>query len=189
MGEFTTYFQLGLYHILDLSGYDHMLFLVALTATYSFHQWREMLVLVTAFTLGHCLTLILAGKGWISLDRDLVEILIALSITATAAINLIWRSSLSVNRLRYSVALFFGLIHGMGFSGFLKALLGGDAVLWRPLLFFNIGVEMGQVAIVGLLFLLNIFVVQWLSVRQEKWSTFLSLLALIWSTYMIIERI
>lgn len=187
MSELTTYFKLGYTHILDLAGYDHMLFLVALMAAYTFKQGRGLLVLITAFTIGHCMTLIVAGKGWFSVDSGLVEICIAVSIALTALFNLV---NIKTERptLRYMVALFFGLIHGLGFSGFLRALIGQEEVLWRPLLYFNLGVEFGQIVFVCLVLIINYLFVRYGGLKQRFWTIFMSLVALAWSLWMIFER-
>ncbi|MDX1683822.1 MAG: HupE/UreJ family protein [Saprospiraceae bacterium] len=187
MSEFWTYFQLGYDHILDMAGYDHMLFLVALVASYAYYHYKEILILVTAFTVGHCITLILAGKGWIDLDARVIEIGIATTIALTAGINLLARTGSRI--YRYFITLIFGLIHGLGFSGFIRALIGRDEVLWRPLLYFNLGVEIGQILFVAILIVINYMAIRWLRVKLVWWTHMLSLIALVWSINMILERV
>lgn len=130
MGEFQLYFVLGKDHILDYAnGYDHILFVVALCAIYLARDWKKILVLVTAFTIGHSVTLALATLNVISIDSKLVEFLIPLTIFITAFGNLFRREeSYSVKPIQtnYLLALCFGLIHGMGFSNYLKAILGKE---------------------------------------------------------------
>lgn len=193
---FTTYFQLGFEHITDVNGYDHILFLIALCAAYRYVDWKNILVLVTAFTVGHSLTLALAVLNIIPVNGAWIEFLIPLTIFITAVANLYhgWKDpSLTLPILGrglgggWSLALGFGLIHGMGFSNFLRSLLG-DELLW-PLFSFNLGLEMGQLIIVSV-----IFGLQWAAVRFAGWSLRwwnigLSLLAAIVSLYLMVERL
>lgn len=155
--SFSTYFELGLRHIADFEGYDHMLFLLALVCLYQLYDALKVLILVTAFTLGHSLTLFLATVDVIRINEDLVEFLIPVTILITAVLNIARarqraRGSMA---LHYSLAAFFGLIHGMGFSNHLRMLLSGEGELFVPLLAFNLGIEVGQIAIVVAIFLLH----------------------------------
>lgn len=156
MSEFSLYFGLGKEHILDyLNGYDHILFVLALCAVYSVHDWKKILILVTAFTIGHSITLALATLEIISVKGELIEFFIPLTIFITAAGNL-FRTEKSVDKsnvqLNYVFALFFGLIHGLGFSNFLRSLLGKDHGIVSQLLAFNLGLELGQIIVVALFF-------------------------------------
>jgi hypothetical protein len=168
METFFTYIQLGLDHILNTKGYDHILFIVALTILYSLKEWKSLLVLITAFTIGHSTTLAFTVLDLINFDNDKIESLIILSISITAFLNII-RNGKTPNskgmKLYYLIALLFGFIHGMGFASYLKAILGISGNLLSPLLGFNIGLELGQITIVSILliilFLLNkIFKIQ-----------------------------
>jgi len=202
---FPTYFQLGFEHITDVNGYDHILFLIALCAAYRFTDWKSILVLVTAFTVGHSLTLALAVLNIITVNSDWVEFLIPLTIFITAGTNLYrgWKDpSQTPPRLRpegnppllgrglggdWLLALGFGLIHGMGFSNFLRSLLGEELLL--PLFSFNVGLEVGQLIIVVL-----IFGLQWASVRFMKlqlrwWNLLLSLIAAGVAVFLMAERL
>ena len=125
MNSFLVYLELGVTHILDVQGYDHMLFLLALTAIFSYNQWKELVILITAFTVGHTLTLIMAGRNIIGLSSDLVEILIAVTILITALSNFLPDSKFR-SKWQYLMALGFGFINGMGFSGFIRAMLGRE---------------------------------------------------------------
>ena len=124
MGSFGFYVELGFKHITDFAGYDHMLFLVALCAIYRIQQWKSILVLVTAFTIGHCITLVLSSLDIFTIPSRIIEFLIPVTIFLTAINNIIGSNRLE-GRLRmqknYLMALFFGLIHGMGFSNYFKA--------------------------------------------------------------------
>lgn len=178
MGEFGLYFGLGKDHILDYrNGYDHILFVVALCAIYALRDWRRVLILVTAFTVGHSITLALATFRVISVRSDLVEFLIPLTIFLTAGGNILKREDHLHERkiqFNYVLALFFGLIHGMGFSNYLREILGKSANITVPLLAFNIGLEFGQIVIV-LLFLMSCFIfVDLFGVSRRDWRLIVS---------------
>lgn len=162
MSEFELYFTLGFEHISDLGGYDHILFVIALAAVYSIQQWKHMLVLVTAFTIGHSITLALATTGFLVLPERLIETLIPITIAITAILNVFERFSRDPDkrvkqdwRFKYGLALFFGLIHGMGFSYYLRALLGGEENVVWPLFSFNVELEMDQLVILVITLMLS----------------------------------
>ena len=188
MSEFWVYFELGITHILDWRGYDHMLFLLALIANLSVTAWRKITMLITAFTLGHCLTLILSARGWFSADAALVEVLIAFSIVVTAILNLL-PTKMRDLRIHYLITLGFGLIHGLGFSGYLRALLQSDEALWRPLLYFNLGVEVGQIAFVLVILALNYLFLRLFKVPMKYWTVAISLIALFASVAILVDRL
>jgi ABC-type antimicrobial peptide transport system permease subunit len=155
MTEFEAYLRLGFSHITDLNGYDHILFIVALCVVYHFREWKKVLILVTAFTVGHSITLALATLNIVRFRSDVIEFLIPVTIVLTAFGNLFNNPKTAgrladekAPKLRYIMALLFGLIHGLGFSNYLRSLLGREASLFQPLLAFNIGLEIGQLAIV-----------------------------------------
>ena len=127
MSEFALYFDLGKEHILDTNGYDHILFVIALCIVYSLHEWKKVLILVTAFTLGHSVTLALSTLEIITVKAELIEFLIPVTIFITAASNIAGKANTPTDgsmKLNYAYAAFFGLIHGMGFSNYLRAILG-----------------------------------------------------------------
>ena len=144
----STYFQLGFTHILDLAGYDHMLFLLLLISGIKLNQRKELLGLITAFTLGHSITLALVTLYKPLIPSNLVEFLIPITILITGLQNLLSKSS--TLKWKVSLTLFFGLIHGMGFASYLTALMPHNSSVWQPLLFFNLGVEAGQIVFAGL---------------------------------------
>ena len=182
---FGTYLQLGFEHISDLAGYDHILFIVALCAIYRLKEWRRVAILVTAFTIGHSVTLVLAALDVVTFPARWIEFLIPVTIILTALYNVLFtgregeqtetaeRRSI---RLNYLFALLFGLIHGMGFSNFFRASLfpGEESLLVRQLLAFNIGVELGQLMIVGIVLLLAFVVIEIGKARQREWNLFVS---------------
>ena len=177
MSEFRLYYGLGLDHILDVNGYDHILFVVVLCALYQSTDWRKVLILITAFTIGHSITLALATMRIITVNADLIEFLIPVTILFTAVSNLftkedriaegkIWRN--------YMYAGFFGLIHGLGFSNYLRALLGKDEAIILQLFAFNVGLEVGQIIIVGLFLAISFIFVGLGGVTRRDWKTIIS---------------
>lgn len=190
---FPTYFQLGLDHITDVNGYDHILFLLALCAAYRFSDWKSILILVTAFTMGHSLTLGLAVLNIIPVNGAWVEFLIPLTIFLTAGKNIFFAFRGGMQRLEtssiasYALALGFGLIHGMGFSNFLRSLLGDELLL--PLFAFNVGLEAGQLIIVTLIFAVQWAVMRVPAVRLKGWNIALSLLSAGVSMMLLAERV
>ncbi len=165
---FTTYFQLGLEHILDPKAYDHILFVLALTIIYPFKDWKRVLILITAFTIGHSLTLALSVFKLVQVNSDLIEFLIPVTIIITALNNIFTYEKKDRNhKLNYILALIFGFIHGLGFSNYLSALLGREESLLGPLFSFNVGVEVGQVFIVLITVLLSYVFVHILKLPQR----------------------
>lgn len=155
--QFRRYLTQGVWHI--WIGFDHILFLLSLLlpavlvragnrwqgAGRFRDAWIEVLWVVTSFTAAHSITLSLAALGWLALPSRLVESAIALSVMLAAANNL-WPV---VEQRRWMVAFCFGLIHGFGFASVLAELgLPADALL-LSLVGFNLGVEVGQIAIVA----------------------------------------
>ncbi|MBA4853898.1 HupE/UreJ family protein [Emticicia sp. BO119] len=180
MTEFFIFLKLGYQHITDINGYDHILFVVALCAIYRITDWKKILVLVTAFTIGHSITLALAALNIIDYSTDLIEFLIPVTIIFTCITNLFHKSSDSIldkesfSPVRYILALGFGLIHGMGFSNYLRSLLGRDENIIPQLLAFNIGLEFGQVLIVSIAMMLSFLVLSGFQVRKHTWNLILS---------------
>lgn len=191
MSLFELYFKLGLQHIADLKGYDHILFILILCAVYSFKEWRRVLILVTAFTIGHSLTLALATLDLIRVDGEMIEFLIPLTIFITALANVLIKNqkvSSFHHYLKYSAALFFGLIHGLGFSNYLRSLLGSEKGLLLPLFSFNIGIEVGQVLIVSVIMLLTFLLVDLLKFPRRDWHILLSGAGMGISLILMFER-
>lgn len=179
MSEFALYFVLGREHILDYAnGYDHILFVLALCAVYLIGDWRKILVLVTAFTIGHSITLALATLGMISFNIDLIEFLIPVTILITAISNL-FRKEAAIEsgkkiQFNYFLALTFGLIHGMGFSNYLKAILGKNESIVKQLLAFNLGLEFGQLIIVTIFMGITFVFVGLVRVPRRDWKMIIS---------------
>lgn len=191
MSLFELYFKLGLQHIADLKGYDHILFILTLCAVYSLKEWKRILILITAFTIGHSLTLALATLDLIRVNGDLIEFLIPLTIFVTALANVLSRQqsvTSTLHYIKYSAALFFGLIHGLGFSNYLRSLLGSEKGLVLPLFSFNVGIEAGQILIVAVIMLLTKVVVDLLHCPRREWHLLLSGAGLGISLVLMIER-
>ena len=187
---FSVYLELGFDHISDLKGYDHILFIIALCAVFSVSDWKKILILVTAFTIGHSITLALSALHIINVSPYLIELLIPVTILLTAVQNF-WFKPDQHRRwnLNYFLVLFFGFIHGMGFSNFFRSLLGQEADIVLPLLAFNIGVELGQLCIVICIMIADFLVVKLGKVRQQYWNYTVSMVAIVLSVMMIIERV
>jgi len=169
------YLELGMEHIADLHGYDHILFVTMLCAVYTFKDWKRVLILVTAFTIGHSLTLALASLDIIKVSADLVEFLIPVTIFVTAIGNMVVVKPGNVSaKVNYAMALFFGLIHGLGFSNFLRSLLGAHDSIAIPLLAFNIGVELGQILIVLCILTLTFLLLKVFKVKHRDWILILA---------------
>ena len=167
---FRLYLELGIEHIADLQGYDHILFVMMLCAVYTFKEWKQVLILVTAFTIGHSLTLALATLNIIRVSTAWVEFLIPATIFITALGNMFSnKPDKASTRIKYTLALFFGLIHGLGFSNYLRGLLGTHDSILLPLLAFNIGVELGQILIVLCILILNALMLHLFRVKQREW--------------------
>ena len=201
--EFATYFRLGVGHIADLKGYDHILFIVALTAGYARVDWRRLLWLVTAFTAGHSLTLALATMRLVRVHAPTIELLIAATIVATAVYSMVAyrRAGRAVRAdggrayppggsgVPYAMAGIFGLIHGLGFSSFLRAVLGGEESIVVPLLAFNVGLEIGQLVIVAGVLVLGTLVCDVAGLSRRRWVTALSAVIAIAGVRMLVERL
>ncbi len=189
MGDFALYFRLGLEHITDWAAYDHMLFLVALIAGYSWFRWRAIALIVTAFTIGHSITLALSVLGILQFPSNMIEFAIPLTIFLTAAYTLISLRSTGTGNLaiHYPMGVIFGFIHGMGFSNYLRSLLGKEeSILW-PLLSFNLGLEAGQLLFVALLLFLSTLIVKYSPLRFKDWATVLSLISMLLSLYLMYQ--
>ncbi|MBT1704361.1 HupE/UreJ family protein [Chryseosolibacter indicus] len=178
MSQFRLYFDLGRDHILDYAnGYDHILFVIALCALYQLKDWKQVLILVTAFTLGHSITLALSTLDIITVRAELIEFLIPVTIFITAASNL-FKSEDAISgrafQLNYFYAGVFGLIHGLGFSNYLKSILGRDRSIVSQLFAFNLGLEFGQIIIVVLLLVTCFILVNLLGVSRRDWKMVIS---------------
>lgn len=178
MSEFNLYFGLGKDHILDYAnGYDHILFVIALCALYIGRDWKRVLILVTAFTIGHSITLALSTLRIVNVKAELIEFLIPLTIFITAVSNLFKDENTIGSKpmqMNYFYAAFFGLIHGLGFSNYLRSILGKDKNIITQLLAFNVGLEVGQIIIVVLFMSVCFILVDLFGVNRRDWKMVIS---------------
>ena len=175
MSDFGFYFSLGWEHIINWGALDHQLFILSLAAIYLLRDWRQVLILVTAFTIGHSLTLALTVFNIIHFPSNWIEFLIPCTIIVTAISNLFQQnfSSKSI-RINYFLALFFGLIHGMGFANKLRYILAEDQNIGWSLFGFNVGLEAGQITVVIVILAISFLFVQVLKIDRVKWVIFTS---------------
>jgi len=178
MSEFWIYFQIGLKHVLDINAYDHVLFLIALTIPYAFKDWKRILLLVTVFTVGHTLALLLSVFGIIAVKANIVEFLIPITILITAVFHLFTAGKASKNEsinLIFFVTLFFGIIHGLGFSNYFKTILGGTASSKLvPLLEFALGIEVAQLIVVFVVLIVSYIVQTVFRFSKRDWALVMS---------------
>ena len=180
MNDAQLFFGLGWHHIISINALDHILFVTALAAIYIFKDWRKVLVLVTAFTIGHSLTLALSVYDVIRVNDKLVELLIPVTILITGIFNLFQKDFTPKSlQLNYFFALFFGLIHGMGFANSIRFMLAQDESIGVPLLSFNVGLEVGQIVIVFIILLLSYLFISILKAPRKVWVYLLSSVAII----------
>lgn len=194
MGVVQLYLELGLKHILDIEGYDHMLFLLALCIPYVWKDWKRVVILATAFTLGHSITLALASADVVRFPTIWIEFFIPITIIIAALYDLLRKKEQGIG-FHYFLAFVFGLIHGMGFSNFLRSAMmpGEESQFLYELLGFNIGIEIGQVFVVILVLLLFTGIRKVLKSLVPKHETIhqkiFSVLIILWAAYMAFERI
>ena len=191
---FAQYFNLGFDHILNKEALDHILFILVLCALYKAQDWKKLLYLVTAFTIGHSITLALTALDIITVSSSIVEFLVPVTIFLTAVFNL-WiiyarRQSMNHVNYQYLMGLFFGFIHGMAFSSILKASLfpGEESKIVIQLLAFNIGVEIGQIILVFCFLLLSWVIIDVLKIKHLLWKLVLSIIPLVYAFYLAFQN-
>ena len=190
MGDFGFYFGLGWEHIISVDALDHQLFIAALAALYLLSDWKQVLILVTAFTIGHSLTLALSVLDIIRFPGNWVEFLIPVTIVITAFSNLFQKKFTNRStRINYFLALIFGLIHGMGFANTLRVMLARDQNLGWSLFGFNVGLEVGQIVVVIALLLIAQLVVTLARVERRNWVIFLSSAVFALAFKIALERV
>ncbi len=190
MGDFGLYFGLGWEHIISPDALDHQLFIAALGAIYLLRDWKQVLVLVTAFTIGHSLTLALSVLDIVRFPSRWVEFLIPVTILITATSNLFQKKFTPRSiRINYFLALFFGLIHGMGFANTIRYMMARDQNLGWSLFGFNVGLEAGQIVVVLFILALAYLVVNILKANRREWVIFLSAAVFSLALKMTIERV
>ena len=191
LSQFKLFLSIGFDHIMDIRGYDHILFIIVLCTVYLVQDWKRILVLVTAFTIGHSVTLALATLKIVYINTHLVEFLIPITILVTAISNLFigegsgYRKGKNWN---YFLAIFFGLFHGLGFSSYLRSLMGQDDSIITQLLAFNIGLELGQIVIVLIYMLIAFIFTSIFSINKRTWNLVISSVIAGMSISLIMEN-
>ena len=187
MNDFAFYLDLGWKHIISTHALDHQLFIAVLAAIYLVPNWKQLLILVTAFTIGHSLTLVLSTFNIIQLSNKWVEFLIPLTIVITSLVNFFRKNYQSGSfKLQYFLALVFGLVHGLGFANTIRFMLAENQKILLPLLSFNLGLEAGQVLVVAIILLMSYIFVNMLALNQKLWVWLISSIAFFWSVYLCI---
>ncbi|AHF16805.1 HupE/UreJ family protein [Niabella soli] len=189
MNSFIFYFAEGWKHIISWDALDHQLFIVALAIIYTFRDWKKVLVLVTAFTIGHSVTLALSVFDIIRVPSAWIEFLIPVTILITALWNMLRGKQLKKINGNYFMALFFGLIHGLGFANALRIMIAGDQSIGMSLLGFNLGLEAGQVLVVFLILVVSKLILDTIKIPQQIYIFAVSAIVFLLSVKMAIERI
>ncbi len=191
MDEFLLYVKMGLNHVLDFSAYDHVLFLIALAVIFSFHQLKKVLWLITLFTIGHTVTLALSAYGVIKIDVKIVEFLIPVTIFITGIVNIynLKKTSINKDNINLIFALFFGLIHGLGFSNYFRMMVGREEDKLLPLIEFALGIELSQVIIVLSILIIGSLVQSFFKVTKRDWILVISSIVIGFVIPMMIERL
>jgi hypothetical protein len=175
-GTFISFFESGWDHIADIHAYDHLLFVMTLCAAFKLNQWKQILVIITAFTIGHSVTLILSSLEFIPTNTSLVDLLIPFTIMITAISNIMnyqKEGKLSNRNIKYAIALAFGLVHGLAFASNFKVMMFNNNIL-LPLFAFNLGIEIGQIFIVVIFMLFLFLYSKLLRGDHLKWNIFMS---------------
>lgn len=189
MQDFLFFLKFGWEHIISTDALDHQLFVLALVLPYTIYDFRKLLVLITAFTIGHSVTLALSVFDMLRMPPALVETLIPVTIAITAIENLVLKKNNSRQlRLAYVTALLFGLIHGMGFANTARMMIASEQEIAVPLLGFNMGLELGQILIVLIVITANFIVTDFLKLRKIYWQAIVSVAVLALALVMAIER-
>jgi len=189
MSDFSFYFRFGWEHIISRDALDHQLFILALAAIYIIKDWKQVLILVTAFTIGHSITLFLSVKELVTISSKWVEFLIPCTIVFTAITNLFQKKFTPKSiRINYFLALFFGLIHGLGFANNIRMALASDQSLGWGLFGFNLGLEAGQIIVVLVILSLAYIVLHFLKANRREWVIFASACAFSIGLITAIER-
>ncbi len=186
---FEIYLKQGFQHITDIKGYDHIAFLIALVAGYSIRNWKRVLGLVTAFTIGHSITLALSAFRGTLIPSNVIEFLVPITILAMAIMGIV-RSKKTKRyswQIAYGITLLFGLIHGMAFSNYFSSLLGKSTNITQTLFAFNIGVELGQILIVLIILLFSTLLIKILGIKQHLLALALSIIAAVIAIRLIIQ--
>ena len=189
MSEFWLYFKLGLTHVLDTQAYDHVLFIIVLVAAYNFSNWKRLLGLVSLFTLGHTISLLLASYDIVTVSSTVIELLIPLTILITALFNIIAARKSNHSEkigLLFIITFFFGLIHGFGFATYFNMIK--DETTFLPLLEFAIGIEIAQIIVVIAVLIVSFIFQSFLRFNKRDWILIISSIVIGMVIPMLIEN-
>lgn len=190
MQDVLFYLKLGWEHIISLDALDHQLFVLVLVAVFGLKDWKKILWLVTAFTIGHSITLAMSVLDLLRVPGTWVEFLIPVTIFITATDNILMRNRpKNLMQMNYYLALFFGLIHGMGFANTARVMMSEEQNIFWPLLGFNIGLELGQFVVVAIILAVLFILVDLFKVSRKDWVMFVSSAVFALSLQMLLERI
>jgi hypothetical protein len=190
MSGFIFYFKIGWSHIISLGATDHLYFIAVLSIIYQLADWKKVLVLVTAFTLGHSITLYLSALDLFRFSVEWVEFIIPCTIVLTAAKNLLMPAQCRAgNTIQYAMALGFGAVHGMGYANYIRMMLSSDQQLVWSLFSFNVGLEIGQIFVVLVVLLLSWVLHHYHIVSQRALVMLFSMVILGLSWAMAYQRI
>ena len=190
MNDFLFYLNLGWEHIISLDALDHQLFVLVLVAVFVMKDWKDILWIITAFTIGHSITLALSVFDIVRAPAKWVEFLIPLTIVITAFDNILMRNRPNnLMKMNFYLALFFGLIHGMGFANTARMMIANEQHIFLPLLGFNIGLELGQIAVVAAILVVQFILLNLFKVNRKDWIMFISSGVFALSLKMTLERI
>ena len=191
MDDFMLYLEMGLYHVIDLKAYDHVLFLIVLAVVFSFTQWKKLLWLVTLFTTGHSVSLSLSAYEIVKIKIELIEFLIPVTIFITGATNIFNTKKISKTKDNVNLifALFFGLIHGLGFSNYFRGMIGKEEDKFLPLVEFALGIELAQIIIVIGILILGVLLESVAKVSKRDWIVVTSSIVVGFSIQMMLDRV
>ncbi|BDD06256.1 HupE/UreJ family protein [Aureibacter tunicatorum] len=191
MSEFLIYFKLGIDHILDIDGYDHLLFLVALCCPFIFREFKHVVWLVTAFTIGHSITLVMATFDLFTINSELVEFIIPVTIVLAALSNLknagVRASDSDKGLFKLILVFIFGLVHGMGFSNYLRQLLGKEESIFTPLLGFNLGIEAAQVLVIFIFLMFAGIMTNIIGIKRKDWAISISSAIIAFASMLVVS--
>tara|TARA_B110000503_G_scaffold40706_1_gene66888 strand:- start:6050 stop:6631 length:582 start_codon:yes stop_codon:yes gene_type:complete len=191
MNDFILYFKMGLHHVLDFGAYDHLLFLIVLAVVFNFSQFKKIGWLVTLFTIGHTITLACASYGVLSVNKKWIEFLIPITILITGVVNIFTanKASLGKENTNLFFALFFGLIHGFGFSNYFKMMVGKGDYKFFPLLEFALGIEAAQLLIISGILLVGFVFQNFFQVSKRDWILVCSAIVVGFSVQLVLNRV
>lgn len=191
MNDFMLYLKMGLFHVLDIKAYDHILFLIVLAVVFGFVDWKKVFWLVTLFTIGHSISLTLAAFEIIQIKVEIIEFLIPVTIFITGVTNIFNAKKISKTKdsVNLFFALFFGLIHGLGFSNYFRGMIGREDDKLVPLAEFALGIEIAQIIIVLCILILGYVLQNMMKVNKRDWILVTSSIVVGFSIQMMLDRV